>query len=173
MDWFTINTAELIGIILTALGIYLALMIVIRINGLRTLSKMGAHDFVVTVALGTIMASVTLTKSPSLMQGIVAMATLIILQSLFSAWRLFRNDKHLENKPLLLMENGKLLHDNLMTAGVTEDDVIAKLRKANVHNRSEVRAVVLEVTGDVSVLHSDQSNKPIEDYILHDVVRSP
>jgi len=54
---------------------------------------------------------------------------------------------------LLLMDGAEIIHQNLKSARVHEDQLIAKLREANVYNFNQVIAVVLETTGDISVLH--------------------
>ena len=60
-----------------------------------------------------------------------------------------------QNNPMVLMRNGVIIPGALATTRVAVDDLMAKLREANVHNLSQVRAVILETTGDVSVLHGD------------------
>ncbi len=72
----------------------------------------------------------------------------------------------MDNEPLVLMVEGEVIAENLRRARVTRDDVLEKLRQANVHRLSDVRAVVLETTGDVSVLSGDV---PLDDALLDDV----
>ena len=117
---------------------------------------MSAHDFAVTIAIGSILASVVVQKEPTLMQGVVAIGVFLIIQSLFSGWRMLRPESILENKPILLMDGPEILHKNLLIAKITKEDLKAKLREANVLRYSEVKAVVFEATGDVSVLHGDK-----------------
>lgn len=62
-------------------------------------------------------------------------------------------------KPLLLMDGNKILHKSLEYARIEEEQVIAKLREANVLNYDQIYAVVLESTGDISVLHVADSDK--------------
>ncbi len=73
-----------------------------------------------------------------------------------------------DNKPLFLMIREEILWDNLKKARVTEGDLRAKLREANVIELSEVKAVIFETTGDISVLHSSE-DKNIDDWIVEDV----
>ena len=170
MNWFTIQYQEILWIILSGIGIYIALMVAIRLNGLRTLSKMSSHDFAVTVALGTIVASVTIQSGPSLLQGVIGMAILIVLQFLYSLWRLKRPSAYLENEPLILMQGPNILWKNMKQARISEGDLLQKLREANVHSFDEIDAVILEVTGDVSVLHG---GKEISPFIIRDVQGKP
>ena len=80
--------------------------------------------------------------------------------------------KLMDNEPLLLMKGQTIYHENLKKARVTEDDLYGKLREANVLNLSQVRAVVFESTGDVSVLHGDESGPELSDEIMSGVQES-
>ena len=166
MDWIRISLGEVVGISISTVLIYFLMLIFVKLNGLRSFSKMSAHDFAVTIAIGSILATVVVQKEPTLMQGAVAMGVFLIIQSLFSGWRMLRPDSVLENKPILLMDGAEILHKNLLIAKITKEDLKAKLREANVLDYSEVRAVVFEATGDISVLHGD---KKIHDELLEGI----
>ena len=78
--WFEASWTSIIAILLTALGIYLAIILFTRIAGKRSFSKMSSFDFAMTVAVGSIIASTILSKSVSLIQGVVGLAAVYILQ---------------------------------------------------------------------------------------------
>ena len=69
----------------------------------------------------------------------------------------------------LVMAGPEILHENLKNVRMTENDLYAKLRQANVTRRDQIRAVVMETTGDVSVLHADPDGQPLEDELLYGV----
>lgn len=69
---------------------------------------------------------------------------------------------------MLLMRRGRILHENMRRANVTENDLRSKLREANVTRREQVDAVVLETTGDMSVMHGDPGDI-LEDWLLDEV----
>lgn len=171
--WFETSFPSLIAICITAVGIYIAVIIFTRIAGKRSFSKMSSFDFAMTVAIGSIIASTILSKSVSLLQGVVGLAIVYILQ--ISAALLRRFDfiqNAIDNSPLLLMDGEKILDDNLRKARVTESDLRSKLREANVIQLSQVKAVVFETTGDISVLHaSTDSDIEIDDWLLDGVNR--
>lgn len=156
----TLNFEQTVGIIGSAFLLYVIIMIVVRINGLRSFSKMSGHDFSITVAIGSILATSVVAEEPSILQGGLAIAALLSIQSLFSLWRLRRDMPYMENTPLLLMRGSEIIQDNLKKARITEADLMAKLREANVLSLNEVQAVILEQTGDVSVLHGDKKIDP-------------
>ncbi len=165
-EWFTISSESLIAIILTAIGIYIALVIMTRISGKRSFSKMSSFDFAITVAIGSILATAIVSKSVSLQQGIIGLLSIYVIQ-IFVAyarrWDFIQN--LMDNKPTLLMKDGEVIEDNLKKCHVTASDLKAKLREANVIQLSEVKAVVFESTGDISVLHGS-SDKNIDDWIM-------
>lgn len=136
----------------------------IRIVGLRSLSKMTTFDFVMTVALGSLLGGAAqVTDWTSFGQTLTGMLGLFVLQVI--AGRLRKSSDTVEdvmqNDPVLLMRNGEINHKALKQTRVAESDLYAKLREANVLEFSKVRAVVLETTGDVSVLHGDVLNEDL------------
>ncbi|UWQ19340.1 DUF421 domain-containing protein [Jannaschia sp. M317] len=133
------------------------MVVCVRLSGLRAFSKMSSYDFAVTVSFGSVLAGTVLDPAIVWWQGAAAMAALFAVQ-----WGIGWARVHVagmqdvtDNVPLLLMRDGQILSANLRKARVTEAEVRAKLREANALDLSQVRAVVLETTGDVSVLHGD------------------
>lgn len=170
--WFEASTTSLIAIVLTAIGIYFATIIFTRLAGKRSFSKMSSFDFAMTVAIGSIIATTVLSKSVSLLQGLVGMAAVYVLQILMAIIRRLEIvQKLIDNKPLLLMDGEEILQENLKKARVTESDIRSKLREANVLELSQVRAVIFEATGDIAVLHSKDENVKVEDWLLKGVER--
>ncbi|CAM3367577.1 DUF421 domain-containing protein [Aequorivita lipolytica] len=170
--WFEASTTSLIAIVLTALGIYIATILFTRLAGKRSFSKMSSFDFAMTVAIGSIIATTVLSKSVSLLQGVVGMAAVYALQISIAMLRRFKIvQKLVDNEPLLLMDGEEILHENLKKARVTEADLRSKLREANVLELSQIRAVIFECTGDIAVLHSKDNEVSVEDWLLKDVER--
>lgn len=142
--------------------------ILIRINGLRSLSKMTNFDFIMTVALGSLAAGAAqATEWSGFAQALLAMLGLFLAQWLSARLRKSSDtfEDFAQNEPLLLMRNGEFLRGAMDSARVAESDIVAKLREANVMNFDEVRAVVLETTGDVSVLHGEKLDERLIDNV--------
>lgn len=133
--------------------------LVVRLTGLRSFSKMTAFDFITTIATGSLLANAAgASRWPEFILSNGAVAALLAMQALIAFLRIrsVRWMRFIENEPILLMENGIVNSANMRKARVTEDDLLAKLRAANVLRFSDVRAVVLETTGDISVLHGKE-----------------
>lgn len=171
-EWLVSGWKDLPLVLFSGAATYLGILFYTRLVGLRSLSKMSAADFAMTVAVGSLFASTIATKSPSLLLGLTALATLYAGQWLL-AWSRYRSRwvSHLvDNEPLLLMCRGEILDDNLEQANVTRNDLYGKLREANAFNFDQVLAVVFETTGDISVLHSDDPNARIDPLLLENVL---
>lgn len=168
--WFDASITSLIAITISALIIYLAVILFTRVAGKRSFSKMSSFDFAMTVAVGSVIASTILSSSVSLLQGVVGLMAIYLLQLGVAILRRFRFISRLvDNSPLLLMDGQKILHENLLKARVTEEDLRSKLREANVLQLSQVRAVILETTGDISVIHTNDPQEELEDWLLKNV----
>ncbi|ADY30716.1 DUF421 domain-containing protein [Cellulophaga lytica] len=159
MENWLFASGEIIGkVILSILAIFTIVIVITRISGLRTFAKMSSFDFASTIAIGSILASIVLNSSQSITKGAIALGGIILFQSVFSYCK--RNfewfNNLFTNKPMLLMDNGEFILNNLRKTNVDAKDVYAKLREANVKDKSEVLAVILESTGDISVLHKSK-----------------
>lgn len=146
------------GVVLTTTALFWIIFLV-RIVGLRSFSKMTNFDFVMTVAMGSLLAGAGQTgRWVDFLQTVTAMASLFAVQWGVAKIRQIsdRFENLVQNKPVILMRNGVFLEDVMAEERVAKDDLIAKLREANVLDLSQVRAVVLETTGGISVLHGDQ-----------------
>jgi uncharacterized membrane protein YcaP (DUF421 family) len=131
---------------------------------------MTSLDFAITIAMGSILADAVNKPVSSLFPAFISLALLVGFQVLFSKI-LSSSDKAqkvLTNTPILLMKNGEIFEENLKKALVSRADLMGKLREANVLQLSQVKAVVFETTGDVSVLHSTDSIQ-IDSVIMEDV----
>ncbi len=147
------NTLGLV--VLSGLGAYVAVIVLTRLSGLRGLAKMSSFDLAATVAVGSVLASTMLGSVP-LAVGALGLAVLFGLQYLVATLR--RRGLALglvDNPPLLLMAGPEVLEGNLRHARLTHEELWAQLRLAGVTGREQVQAVVLETTGDVSVLRGD------------------
>ncbi|MGA9650228.1 DUF421 domain-containing protein [Pedobacter sp.] len=148
-DWEGIFRA----FIITVLG-YGALVVAIRVSGKRTLSKMNAFDFIVTIALGSCLAAISLNKSIALTEGVVVYCTLIGLQYMIT-WlsvRVKSVKTIVSGRPVLLLYKGELLSDVLKKQRITIEEIYMAGRSHGVACLDEIEVVVLETTGDLTVI---------------------
>ncbi len=151
------------GALLSGLGL-LYVMALIRLIGLRSLSKMTNFDFVATVAFGSLLAGIGQASSwTAVWQAMAAMTGLLAVQYILARLRKTSDaaEDAMQNEPLVLFENGSFCSKAMSQTRVAKSDIYAKMREANVLSLGAVRAVVLETTGDVSVLHGDNLDEAL------------
>ena len=163
--WFSVNFSEFFMILLSAVCVYAIVILYTRIVGLRSFSKMSAADFVMTVAIGSLLGGSIAAPSPTVLMAAVALAGLYGAQWLVAHLRVRdpKFSKIIDNNPILLMNGSQILDQNLVEANVTRQDLNAKLREANVWSYTQVLAVVFETTGNISVLHKQTESEPAID----------
>ena len=142
----------------------LTVILMTRLQGLRSFSKMSSFDFSITVAFGSVIGGVAISPDADPMIGFFAVIVIFLIQIVMSVARrrLGFVPRLIDNTPLLLMRDGAVLDGALDAAQMTEADLMAKLREANVLSMGQVRAVVMEATGDISVLHQSGSAPDID-----------
>lgn len=133
---------------------YSALVIVLRVAGKRSLAKLNAFDLVVTVALGSTLATILLSKDVAFLEGLCAFTMLAILQWIVSrlsiSSAMFRT--LVRSEPRLLFEDGNYRSDAMRKERVTLDEVNAAVRGSGFGRLEDVGAVVLETDGSMSVI---------------------
>lgn len=145
--------ASLGKVLLSAALTYPLLIVVLRIGGKRTLAKMNAFDFVVTVAIGSIVASTLLSTAP-VANGVGAVAALVALQALVT-WGSVRSDRFeglVKSRPTLVFHDGRYLDRPMRRVRVTREEVRGAIRGSGRAGTDGVAAVVLESDGAFSVL---------------------
>lgn len=155
---FFTSWASLLRTLIISVLAYAGLIIMLRISGKRTLSKMNAFDLIVTVALGSTLATVLLTKGVALADGLLAFALLIGLQ--FSiTWLSVRSkavSQLVKASPTLLVYQGQYLPDAMRAERVTESEILASLRERGIGTLAEAAAVILENDGTLNALTQAQ-----------------
>ena len=146
--------AGLLRVLITACVAYAALIVMVRISGKRTLGKMNAFGLVVTVALGSTLATVLLNKDVPLAEGILALLVLICLQYMI-AWVSIRSaifERIIKSEPTLLVHDGHYLDTALRMQRVTRAEVDAALRAQGKAAIGGIQSVVLETDGTLTVI---------------------
>lgn len=152
-SWADLGRTLIVGVLA-----YMALVLMLRVSGKRTLSKMNAFDLVATVALGSTLATVLLSKEVALVEGLLAFAVLIGLQFVVTTasvrWPAFR--KIVKSQPALLFYDGDFVESSLRAERVVQAEVVAAIRAQGVLSLADVAAVVLETDGSFTTLTKAQ-----------------
>ena len=148
-DW-----AGVARVVVTAVAAYVALIVLLRVSGKRTLAQLNLFDWIVTVALGSTLAGVVLTPDVPLVEGVAALATLVGLQFAvaYIQSRTSRVEALVKAAPRLLAHDGELLFDAMQAERVTEREVAQAVREHGAASVEDVYAVVLETNGRMTVV---------------------
>lgn len=152
------NWSDLLRTVLIGTVSYASLVVLLRISGNRTLSKMNSFDLVITVAFGSILATILTSKDVSLAEGLVALALLIFLQFIVT-WLSVRSrtlGKLVKTQPALLFRDGEFLQQAMKVVRVTEDEIRAAIRQHGGGDISQVAAVIMESDASLSVIKNDE-----------------
>jgi len=155
------NWYSLLRILIVGAASYVVLIVYIRLFGKRTLSKMNAFDLVVTVALGSTLATVIISKDVKLVEGLLALLLLCTLQfvAAFASVRWRAAERLIKSEPRLLAHRGRLLTAAMRRERVTRDEVVAAVRAQGIANLARVEAVVLESDGSLSVVSGSPAER--------------
>lgn len=141
---------------------YVGLVILLRVYGKRSLSKMNAFDFIVTVALGSSLATVALNKNVALVDGLLAFFLLLLLQYIIT-WlsvRVKMVKNLVTSQPSLLLYKGELFERAMKKERITLEELHSVARENGFQNLESVDAIVLESTGDIVIIPTiDPSEK--------------
>ena len=141
-------------VLIVGIFAYVGLVVMLRVSGKRTLSKMNAFDLVVTVALGSTLATVLLSDSVALAEGMVALALLICMQYVITtiSVRSQRFRDLIKSEPSLLVHRGQYLEATMRRQRISPEEIRSALRQAGHDDEAWGQAVVLETDGSLSVV---------------------
>jgi uncharacterized membrane protein YcaP (DUF421 family) len=174
-EWLFNGWQDVIRIVVVGIVVYVALLGILRLSGKRTLAKMNAFDFVVTVALGSTLATALLSERVPATAAIVALALLVALQFVVS-WLSVRSgvfERFVKSDATLLLYRGEMDRVAMRKMRVSEGEIRACLRKAGVSGY-DVEAVVLETDGTFSVVKTfAQDTSAMKDVLGFDDAHRP
>lgn len=154
--WFE-SWNDVLRVIAVGAAAYVFLIVTLRLSGKRTLSQMNAFDFVVTVALGSTLATILLSKDVSWTEGAFALALLTALQFLVAwtaaRWPALR--KAVTATPVVLVSDGVVDDTAVLRSRLTRSQLMQAIRSGGYGDPALVGAVILEPNGTLSVIGKD------------------
>lgn len=167
-DLLWITPLEAAAVAVATTGMYVAMVLLVRLLGQRMMSSMSSYDLAAVLAFGAVMGRASLGEAPVLGGGLVALSTLVVLQGFAGLVRSTQiGERTVSRRPVLLMAGGTVIDAHLRACHVKRSELWSKLRLAGVRAPDEVGAVVFEPSGQVSVLRRDA---PIDPQLLQGVV---
>ncbi|PZO51194.1 MAG: DUF421 domain-containing protein [Alphaproteobacteria bacterium] len=133
---------------------YVALVAFLRVSGKRTLTKLNAFDLVITVALGSTLSTQILSKDTPLLEGVLAVATLISLQWIvtFTSVRSARFRHIVRAKTTVLLKDGQLRKHAMRRERITEGEILQAARTEGVEELNQALVVYLQSDGSLAAI---------------------
>lgn len=150
-------TSVVLNIVLRTVTIYLVVLIGVRLSGKREVGQMTPFDLTLLLLLSNAVQNAMTGPDTSLIGGIVAAATLLIINYVFADLsgmnRKFR--RWIQGQPSLLVHNGEVIAAHMAREHVSNDELQRSLREHGIGSVKEVALAVLEVDGSISILKHD------------------
>jgi uncharacterized membrane protein YcaP (DUF421 family) len=151
---------QLQSIFLNGLLCYAGIILFLRLSGKRTLAQMNAFDFIITVALGSTLATAMMSKDTALTEGLAGLGLLVLLQFLVSwvyvRWPSF--NRMVKSGPRLLYYRGEFREGALREERVGKEELLQAARSQGILSLGQVEAIVLETNGKFSIVKGGEAD---------------
>lgn len=158
---FDCSIEDIIQIIGSAVIIYILVVLYIRILGKRSTSELNNFDWIVTVSVGSVVASTIILKDISIIEGAVSILILMSLQFLVTKL-MYKSQKYREivkSTPQLLFFEGEFIEENMRKERILKPEVYAAIRQKGLKSVKQIYAVVLETNSKISVIPNEKSEE--------------
>jgi uncharacterized membrane protein YcaP (DUF421 family) len=141
-------------IVLRSAVIFVFVMIVVRLLGRRELSKMEPFDLLILVVIADFVQQGVTQQDYSVTGAVLAVGTfgLLIVATSWLSWRFPRTRPLLDGNPVVLVEDGKPIMDNLRRERISIEELAAQARLQQIASMGTVRWAILETSGDISFI---------------------
>jgi uncharacterized membrane protein YcaP (DUF421 family) len=146
--------------VLRAASVYLILMVILRVAGKRTLAQVTVFDFILLLIIGEATQQALLGEDFSIINAAIVIATLVLLDIALSVLkqRWPRLDRVIDDAPVVIVDNGRLLWDRMNKARIDEQEILVAARELHGLERlDQVKYAVLERHGGISIVPKEKS----------------
>lgn len=142
-------------VVLRAVGVYLVLLVILRLSGKRTMAQVTTFDFILLLIISEAISEALVGEDSSLTAAAIVVITLVLLERLsdYVSWRLPRVKRVLESVPVVLVKDGRPIQDVMDRERISSDDVLSAARETQgLESMDQIRWAVLETSGEISVV---------------------
>lgn len=167
--WYYLGMPPLaaVAVVISAVLLYAAFIVFSRLLGQRVLAQLSGFDLLVVIVLGAVIGRAILGHVPTLTAGLLALATILAMEGVIGQLtRHNRLERLVNNRPVLLMAGDQFVAEEMHRCHTTVAQVRSQLRRSGIRRHDEVAAVILEPTGELSVL---RRGRPVEREMLRGV----
>lgn len=148
-------------VILSAVGVYLAFLLLVRLFGPRVLTAWSTFDAVVIIMFGAVAGRVIIGHPPTLLAGLIGLTTLMCMEAVFGEVRRMLSTRNLVTAaPVVIVAHGRPLHEIMRRQHITDADLASALRRRGIIRFDMVRCVIVEPDGALSVILEGESVDP-------------
>lgn len=166
-EQLTVEPARIPVVVIAAIGAYVSFLALVKIFGTRVLSRMTAFDAVVVVMFGAVAGRVIIGHPPTLVAGIIGLATLMLMEATFGSFRKMRSIRRIfDTRPEIVFVHGAVVEKALKKTHLSRSDIRLAVRRAGIPRLADVQCIILEPTGDLSVF---RAGVPIDPRLLRGV----
>ena len=158
---FECSVDDVIRIMGSAIIVYILIIVYIRILGKRSTSELNNFDWIVTVSVGSIVASTVILKDISVTEGAIGIFILMILQFIVTKF-MYQSESFREvvkSTPQLLLFEGEFIDENMKKERILKPEVYAAIRQSGLKSVKQIYAIVLETNSKMSVIPNENSDK--------------
>lgn len=148
-------------IVLLSAGSFFVLFVLDKLMGNRQLSQMSFFDYVVGITIGSIAAEMATDLESDWYHAIIAMAVYALIEIVltFISRKSKKVRKILNGEPILLMNKGGVIEENLKKARLTFDDLISEARVQGYFDIKDIAYAIMEDSGNISFLPYQSQKK--------------
>ena len=146
--------------VVRVLVLYLFIIVGLRIMGKREFSEMSPLELVTLLLIPDILSQALVREDFSMTNGIIAIATLFTLTFLTSLLmhRSKRAESLVSGKPIVLVENGRLLDDPMNKERVSVEEIFSQMHQSGLYKLEQVRWAILETDGRIALIPADDTH---------------
>jgi uncharacterized membrane protein YcaP (DUF421 family) len=162
VHWLIGNWTDLGEVAAKGTLMYATALLALRVGERRTLAQWTSIDFATAVAMGAIIGRTAIAGMQSYLTGAVAVVTLIVVHRIISALRFTPAvGKLVDHRVRVLVDNGEVRRSELRKCAVTENDLYAHLRQQGYFSLDEIRYVLYETKGNLTVVPRETDRSPL------------
>jgi len=148
----------LLRVIVAGTLAYAGCILVMRLSGNRTLSKLNSLDLVITVAFGATLSSIVISSGIALAEGLLAIALLVLLQFIIT-WLSVRSsavNSAIKTAPTLLLSNGHMIAGAMRKVRITSDQTRSAVCQKGMGGLDQVAAVIPETDSSLPIIPAEK-----------------
>ncbi len=145
---------EVLNIVILSVVSFIVLFALSKIMGFRAIAELSFFDYIVGITIGSVAAEMCTNLDIEWWKGVTAMVvyTLLDVLFIFLSQKSLLARKFISGVPIILIDNGKIIKQNLRKARIELDDLISFARVAGYFNISDIQFAIMETSGKISFM---------------------